>query len=43
MKKILLSLAALAFAATINAQVWIGGEVGFNLFHGISFGAYYFF
>ena len=30
MKKILLSLAALAFAATINAQVWIGGEVGFT-------------
>lgn len=33
MKKILLSLAALAFAATINAQVWIGGEVGFTTNH----------
>ena len=33
MKKILLSLAALAFAATMNAQVWIGGEVGFNMNH----------
>ena len=33
MKKILLSLAALAFAATMNAQVWIGGEVGFNTNH----------
>jgi hypothetical protein len=33
MKKILLSLAALAFAATMNAQVWIGGEVGFTTNH----------
>ena len=33
MKKILLSLAALAFAATMNAQVWIGGEVGFTMNH----------
>ena len=33
MKRILLSLAALAFAATMNAQVWIGGEVGFNTNH----------
>ena len=30
MKKILLSLAVLAFAATMNAQVWIGGEVGMD-------------
>ncbi len=30
MKKILMSLAALAVAATMNAQVWVGGEVGFN-------------
>ena len=33
MKKILLSLAALALAATMNAQVWIGGEVGFDMNH----------
>ena len=33
MKKILLSLAALAVAATMNAQVWIGGEVGFTTNH----------
>ena len=33
MKKILLSLAVLAFAATMNAQVWIGGEVGFTTNH----------
>jgi hypothetical protein len=33
MKRILLSLAALAFAATMNAQVWIGGEVGFTTNH----------
>lgn len=33
MKKILLSFAALALAATMNAQVWIGGEVGFNMNH----------
>ena len=32
-KKILLSLVALAFAATMNAQVWIGGEVGFTTNH----------
>ena len=33
MKKILLSLAALALAATVKAQVWIGGEVGFTTNH----------
>ena len=33
MKKILLSLAALALAATMKAQVWIGGEVGFTTNH----------
>lgn len=30
MKKIMMTLAAVAFAATMNAQVWVGGEVGFN-------------
>ena len=33
MKKSLLSLAALALAATVKAQVWIGGEVGFTTNH----------
>jgi len=33
MKKILMSLAALAVAATMNAQVWVGGEVGFTTNH----------
>lgn len=30
MKKIMMTLAAVAVAATMNAQVWVGGEVGFN-------------
>ena len=30
MKKIMMTLAAVAVAATMNAQVWVGGEIGFN-------------
>lgn len=30
MKKIMMTLAAVAVAATMNAQVWIGGELGLN-------------
>jgi len=30
MKKILMTLAAVAVAATMNAQVWVGGQIGFN-------------
>lgn len=33
MKKILMTLAAVAVAATMNAQVWVGGEVGFTSSH----------
>ncbi len=30
MKKIMMTLAAVAVAATMNAQVWVGGEIGFT-------------
>ena len=30
MKKFFMTLAAVAVAATMNAQVWVGGEIGFN-------------
>ena len=30
MKKIMMTLAAVAVAATMNAQVWVGGELGFG-------------
>jgi hypothetical protein len=33
MKKILMTLAAVAMAATMNAQTWIGGEIGFESNH----------
>ena len=33
MKKIMMTLAAVAVAATMNAQVWVGGEVGFTSEH----------
>ncbi len=33
MKKILMTLAAVAVAATMNAQVWVGGELGFTNDH----------
>jgi len=33
MKKILMTLAAVAVATTMNAQTWIGGELGFSTSH----------
>lgn len=30
MKKIMMTLAAIAFAATMNAQVYVGGSLGYN-------------
>ena len=33
MKKILMTLAAVAVATTMNAQVWAGGELGFSTKH----------
>lgn len=33
MKKIMMTLAAVAVAATMNAQVWVGGELGFKSSH----------
>ncbi len=33
MKKIMMTLAAVAVAATMNAQVWVGGELGFTGSH----------
>ena len=33
MKKILMTLAAVAVAATMNAQVWVGGELGYTTSH----------
>ena len=33
MKKIMMTLAAVAVAATMNAQVWVGGEIGFTSEH----------
>ena len=33
MKKILMTLAAVAVATTMNAQVWVGGELGFTSEH----------
>ena len=30
MKKIFMTLAAVCFAATMNAQVYVGGSLGFN-------------
>lgn len=33
MKKILMTLAAVAVATTMNAQVWVGGELGFTSDH----------
>ena len=33
MKKIMMTLAAVCVAATMNAQVWVGGELGFSTKH----------
>ena len=33
MKKIMMTLAAVAVAATMNAQVWVGGQIGFSTKH----------
>ncbi len=33
MKKFFMTLAAVAVAATMNAQVWVGGELGFSSSH----------
>jgi len=33
MKKIMMTLAAVCVAATMNAQVWVGGELGFSSSH----------
>ena len=33
MKKIMMTLAAVCVAATMNAQVWVGGSLGFSTNH----------